>query len=96
MLHVIPRRPDRPFGFASQFIWRCFNKNFVRNQICLKLFSTCTMACQRGNVLVRPTEELAKETKWMRKTSFKIGTFNLLAPCYKTIEEGYMQIFSLE
>ena len=94
MFHLSLLRSVRPFVFGNRSVWR--KSAFVGNKFPWKRsFSkpSCShsMACERENLI--QTGDLSAGTKWIKKTTIRLGTFNLLAPCYKTIEPRYEIIY---
>ena len=94
MFHLSLLRSVRPFVFGNRSVWR--KSAFVDNKFPWKRsFSkpSCShsMACERENLT--QTGDLSAGTKWIKKTTIRLGTFNLLAPCYKTIEPRYEIIY---
>ena len=65
-------------------------RNFQSNCQGISRFSNCPVTLQRENLHYSMTEQQEiKCSRWANHRTFKMGTFNLLAPCYKTIETRF-------
>eukprot|EP00795_Rhopilema_esculentum_P006200 gene6200-11605_t len=88
----------RPVFVSSQHQWRrIYYQTHKINSHCCRSFhrrpSQYSMACQRprlrtADFVAEQGEVLSTTSRWENARTFKMGTFNLLAPCYKTIAPG--------
>ena len=63
--------------------------NFRCKGVFLQVYCSHSTAHKRENIMAAQMGDFIKSTKWINKTTIKLGTFNLLAPCYKTTEARY-------
>ena len=92
MFHFSLLRSARPFVFGNQRVWR--NSAFVEDSLPWNRslpMPSCShsMAHEMDHLMPTQAEDLGTSTKWVNKATIRLGTFNLLAPCYKTIEARY-------
>jgi len=89
MFHFTLLRSVRPIVYHNQRVrgnYTIFESSVIWKGVFSQSSNSHLMAHERENLFVDQTGDFMKDTRFVNKTTVRLGTFNLLAPCYKNIE----------